>query len=78
MKHITLETIEPKRKLAQEIVCYSAFYVCCGIAAVLLIWAAVMPTMVEPTAKVCWTSMLMEALAIVVSYVAYWVKKNTL
>ena len=78
MKTHTLDTIEPKRKIAQEIVCYCAFYMCCVIAAGLMIGAAILPTMVDVTAKTCWTSMVMELFAIIFGYVAYWIKHYTL
>lgn len=78
MKHYTLETIEPRRKIAQEIVCYCAFYVCCSIAAGLLIVGILMPTMVDVTAKTCWISMTMEFFAIIFGYIAYWIKRYTL
>lgn len=78
MKTYTLDTIEPRRKIAQEIVCYCAFYVCCIIAAGLLIVGILLPTMVDVTTKICWISMAMEFFAIIFGYVAYWIKKYTL
>ena len=78
MKSYTLETIEPKRKIAQEIICYCAFYVCCVITAGLLIVGILLPTFVEVTAKICWISMGMELFAIIFGYIAYWIKHYTL
>jgi hypothetical protein len=78
MKTYALETIEPRRKIAQEIVCYCAFYMCCIIAAGLMIGAVLLPTMTEVTAKICWISMTMEFFAIIFGYIAYWVKHYTL
>ena len=78
MKTYTLDTIEPKRKIAQEIVCYCAFWTCCSIAAGLMIVGILLPTLTKVTAKICWISMSMELFAIIVGYIAYWIKKYTL
>lgn len=78
MKTYVLETIEPRKKLAQEIVCCCAFYVCCVVAAGLMIGAILLPTMIDVTAKICWVSMAMEFCAIIFGCVAYWIKKYTL
>ena len=78
MKTYTLETIEPRRKIAQEIVCYCTFYLCCTIAAGLMIVGILLPTMTEVTAEICWISMTMEFFAIIFGYIAYWIKKHTL
>ena len=78
MKHYALETIEPKRKAAQEIVCQCAFYTCCVLGAVMLITAFVLPTVTNVTKATCYACMFMELLSAVFGYIAYWIKRYTL
>ena len=78
MRHYALDTIEPKRKAAQEIVCQCAFYACCAIVVGLFVAAIALPTVVDVNVKTCYICMSMELLAIVFAYVAYWIKRYTL
>lgn len=77
-KEVILETIDPKKGAAMEIVCICAFYVCCFIAVALIITAGVLPVVVKANAITCWICMGLEAACAAFSYIAYWIKKNAM
>jgi hypothetical protein len=78
MKNITLETINPKTKAAQEIVCTITFYVLCALSIISIIVGIGLPIVVNTNMFIHWTGMLLEAGAAALAYCAYWVHKNAM
>ena len=68
--------IETKKANAQNLTCFVTFIVAAVIAAILMIVACVLPAVVSVTAIICWISMALEAVAIAIGIIAYWIKRN--
>lgn len=77
-KEVILETIDPKKGAAMEIVCACAFYVCCFVAVALIITAGVLPVVVPVSEITCWICMGLEAACAGFGYVAWWIKRNAM
>ena len=78
-KMIDMVAITPKRANAQSLTCFITFITTAFISIIMMLVAAILPTMVEnPTEITCWISMGLEAASLVVGYLALWIKRNTL
>lgn len=77
-KNIDMVAIETKKANAQNMTCFVAFVAVAAVAAILLLMACALPAIIPTTKFVCWVSMALEAIAIGLGYVAYWVKRNAL
>jgi hypothetical protein len=77
-KNIDMVAIETRKANAQNMTCFVAFIAITAIAAILMLMACILPVIVITTKLVCWVAMALEAIAIGLGYVAYWIKRNTL
>ena len=77
-KTIDMVAIQTKKANAQNMTCFCAFVVTAALAAIIMIVACIMPAIVTTTAITCWVSMIMEAVAIFLGFVSYWIKANAL
>lgn len=78
MKSITMETIHPRKRTAMEMVCESAFYTNCAFAIGLLGTGIVLPLFLKANQAICWISMGLEAMAFMLGYLAFWIKRYAL
>jgi uncharacterized membrane protein YdjX (TVP38/TMEM64 family) len=77
-KDIVMETINPKTKAAQSIVCTVAFYALTALAAAFILVGIMLPIMVNASMFIHWIGMLLEACAAALGFCAYWVCKNAM
>jgi hypothetical protein len=70
--------ITPKKANAQSLTCFVTLIVTACLAAILMITAFILPTMLTVTEIICWVSMALEAASIGLGAVAYWIKRNAL
>lgn len=77
-KNIDMVAITPKKANAQNATCFATFIVSTVVAVFLIIFACAFPVIVPTTEIVCWISMLLEAIAICLGYIAFWIHRNAL
>jgi hypothetical protein len=77
-KPIDMIAIDTKKANAQNMTCFVTFVASITLAIGLFLVACVLPAMVDVTEIICWISMGLEAVAIGLGFVAYWIKKNAL
>ena len=78
-KDIDMVTIDPKKANAQSLTCFITFIATAVIAVILMIVACINPIITTTTTEItCWISMALEAVAIGLGFIAYWIKKHTL
>jgi hypothetical protein len=77
-KNIDMVAIQTKKANAQNLTCFIAFVAAAALAVILMVAACVMPAVVTTTEITCWVSMAMEAAAIALGFVSYWIKTNAL
>ncbi len=75
---VVMETINPKTKAAQSIVCTIAFYALTALAAAFILVGIGLPIVVSANTFIHWAGMLLEAGAAALAYCAYWVRKNAM
>lgn len=77
-KTIDMVAITPEKANAQHLTCFVAFVTAAAMGALVLIMAFVLPAIVTVTPIICWISMMLEAFAAGLGYIAFWIYKNTL
>lgn len=77
-KTIDMVAIQTKKANAQNLTCFIAFVVTAALAAIIMVVACIIPVIVTTTEITCWVCMVMEAVAIFLGIVSYWIKANTL
>lgn len=77
-KNIDMVAIEIKKANAQNLTCFITFIAVAALAAICMVVACILPALVTTTEITCWISMALEAIAIALGFVAYWIKTNTL
>jgi hypothetical protein len=77
-KTIDMVAIQTKKANAQNLTCFIAFVATAALAAILMVVACIIPTVVTTTEITCWICMALEALAICLGFVSYWIKTNAL
>lgn len=70
--------IESSKANAQEKTCVIATIAAGALAILLGIMAFLLPLVTESTPIICWSSMLIEAVAAVLGYVAWWINRHCL
>ena len=77
-KDIDAVMIVTSKANAQNLTCFIAFIVAVVMAAMFMVAACILPIIVDATKIICWVSMGLEAAAIGLGFVSYWIKKNAL
>jgi hypothetical protein len=77
-KNIDMVAIEPRKANAQNLTCFIALIVTATLAVICMIVACVLPAIIITTKTICWISMALEAIALGLGFVSYWIKKNAL
>ena len=78
-EYIDLIAITPKKANAQNFTCFITFLVTSLLTIVTMIVACVLPAVAsEVTETICWISMALEAISLVLGIVSYWIKRNAL
>ena len=77
-KTIDMVALTADKANAQHMTCFVTFLVTSITALFMMIFACAFPALVGATEIVCWISMFLEALALVLGYAAFWIYKNAL
>ena len=77
-KTIDMVAMNTKKANAQNLTCFIAFVAAAALAAIMFVVACIMPVFVTTTEITCWVSMALEAAAICLGFVSYWIKVNAL
>lgn len=77
-KNVDMVAIQTKKANAQNLTCFISFVAAAALAVILMVVACVLPAIVTVTEVTCWISMALEAAAIGLGFVAYWIKTNAL
>ena len=77
-KNINMVAIGTKKANAQNLTCFIAFITSVILAIIIMAAACIMPAVVTTTEITCWISMTMEAVAIFLGFISYWIKANAL
>lgn len=77
-KNIDMVALEVHKANAQNMTCFIAFIAAVTLAIGLFLVACVLPAMTNVTEIICWISMGLEAVAVGLGFVAYWIKRNAL
>ncbi len=77
-KNVDMVAINTKKANAQNLTCFISFVAAAALAVILMIVACALPAIVTVTEVICWVSMALEAAAICLGFVAYWIKTNAL
>lgn len=70
--------IEIKKANAQSLTCFIAFIATAALAAIIMIAAFLIPTIVTVTEGTCWLAMALEAASIGLGFASYWIKNHAL
>ena len=77
-KTLDMVAIDTKKANAQNLTCFITFIAAVTLAIGLFLVACVLPAMTDVTEVICWISMGLEAVAVGLGFVAYWIKRNAL
>ena len=77
-KNIDMVAIETKKANAQNLTCFITLITVASLAVICMLIACILPAIVVTTKITCWISMALEAIAIGLGFVAYWIKTNAL
>lgn len=77
-KNIDAVMIVASKANAQNLTCFVTFIAAAAFAAIMMLVACVLPAMVAVTEVICWISMGLEAVAVALGFIAYWIKRHAL
>ena len=77
-KPLDMVAIDTQKANAQNLTCFVTFLAAIILAIGLFLVACVLPAMTNVNAIICWISMGLEAVAVALGFVAYWIKQNAL
>lgn len=77
-KFIDMTSIPTQKANAQGLTCFGSFIASTSLAALIMIFAILLPVMCVPTALICWISMACEAISVCLGGIAWWIKINAL
>lgn len=77
-KNVDMVAIETQKANAQNLICFITLIVVASLAVICMLVACILPAVVTTTETTCWISMALEAIAIGLGFVSYWIKTNAL